>query len=125
MIIDAPFFCLKWNIWCEYMLLWLKILNSQVLYVVLNSSQKLEIDRGWLQKIDIANYVEDEKHLIFNYSSYNMLRFQFFKKVQALCKNFTNLSQDAQLIWLMNNESDDIINLFSWYISDCFKLRNC
>ena len=27
--------------------------------------------------------------------------------------NFSNLSHDAQLIWLMNNESVDIINLLS------------
>ena len=39
-------------------------------------------------------------------------------------QNFSILSQDAQLIWLMNNESDDIINLFSRYIYDCFKLRD-
>ena len=45
------------------------------------------------------------------------------EKVQKSCKNVLNLSQDAQLIWLMNNESDDIINLFSRYSYDCFKLR--
>ena len=40
--------------------------------------------------------------------------------MQKLC---ANLSQDAQLIWLMNNESDNIIILFSRYIYDCFKIR--
>ena len=39
-------------------------------------------------------------------------------------QNFSILSQDAQFIWLLNNESDDIINLFSRYIYDCFKLRD-
>ena len=29
-----------------------------------------------------------------------------------------------KLIWLMNKDSDDIINLFSRYIYDFFKLRN-
>ena len=46
------------------------------------------------------------------------------EKVGQSCKNFSILSQDAQLIWLINNESDDIINLFSRYIYDCFKLRD-
>ena len=46
------------------------------------------------------------------------------EKVGQTCKNFSILSQDAQLIWLMNNETDDIINLFSRYIYDCFKLRD-
>ena len=47
------------------------------------------------------------------------------EKVGQSCKNFSILSQDAQLIWLMNNESDDIIiNLLSRYIYDCFKLRD-
>ena len=46
------------------------------------------------------------------------------EKVKLQCKNFLNLSNDAQLIWLMNNESDDIINAFSRYINGCFKLRD-
>ena len=45
------------------------------------------------------------------------------EKVGQSCKNFSILSQGAQLIWLTNNESDDIINLLSRYIYDCFKLR--
>ena len=48
----------------------------------------------------------------------------FMEKVQKSFKNFSILSQDAQLIWLMNNESDNIINLFSRYIYDCFKFRD-
>ena len=46
------------------------------------------------------------------------------EKVGQSCKNFSILSQDAQLIWLMNNESEVIINLFSRYIYDCFKLKD-
>ena len=45
-------------------------------------------------------------------------------KVKMSCKNFSNLSHDAQLIWLMNNESDDIIYAFSIYINGCFNLRD-
>ena len=61
---------------------------------------------------------------MFNCSSYHTLRYQFFKKVKNLCKHYTNLSQDVQPLWLMNNKSDDIIILFSRYIYDCFKLRD-
>ena len=45
-------------------------------------------------------------------------------EVKMSCKNFSNLSHDAQLIWLMNNESDNIINAFPRYINGCFKLRD-
>ena len=89
------------------------------------SSHKLEIERGRYKKLAVKDRicklcntgaVEDERHLIFNCSSYHALRYQYFEKVHKLCKTYTYLSQDAQLIWLMNNESDDIIILFSRYI---------
>ena len=97
------------------------------------SSHKLEIERGRYKKLYVkdrlckvcnSGTVEDERHLFFNCSAYHSIRYRFMEKVQKLCKEFSNLSQDAQLIWLMNNESDDIINLFSRYIYDCFKLRD-
>ena len=97
------------------------------------SSHKLEIERGRYKKLAVKDRlcklcntgaVEDERHLLFNCSSYHTLRYEFFEKVKNLCKNFANLSQDAQLIWLMNNESDNIIILFSRYIYDCFKIRD-
>ena len=46
------------------------------------------------------------------------------KKVQTSCKIFPNLSQDTQLIWFMENESDEIIDSFSRYIYDCLKIRD-
>ena len=61
---------------------------------------------------------------MFNCSAYNTQRYHFLKEVQKSCKNISNLSQNAQLIWLMNNESDDIINLLSRYIYECLKLRD-
>ena len=64
----------------------------------------------------------DEQHLLVNCSAYHSLLYSFM--VQKPCKNFSILSQDAKLIWLMNNESDDIFNLLSRYIYDCFKLRD-
>ena len=48
---------------------------------------------------------------------------RFMEKVHKVMQKKSNLSQDAQLLWLMNSESDKIINLFSRYIYDCFKLR--
>ena len=77
-----------------------------------------------LYKICNTGAVEDGQHLLFNCSAYHLLPYSFMEKVGQSCKNFSILSQDAQLIWLMNNESDDIINLFSRYIYDCFKLRD-
>ena len=47
-----------------------------------------------------------------------------WRKWGSHAKKISILSQDAQLIWLMNKESDDIINLSSRYIYDCFKLRD-
>ena len=97
------------------------------------SSHKLEIEIGRYKKLDVKDRlckicntgaIEDEQHLLFNCSAYHSLRYSFMEKVGQTCKNFSILSQDAQLIWLMNNETDDIINLFSRYIYDCFKLRD-
>ena len=97
------------------------------------SSHKLEIERGRHIKLDVKDRLckvcntgtaKDEQHLLFNCSAYHTQWYGFMEKVQESCKNFSNLSQDAQLIWLMNNESEDIINLFSRYIYDCFKLSD-
>ena len=55
---------------------------------------------------------------------YSSLRQSFFTETQKICKNFSTLTQDAQFFWLMNNESEDVIILFSNYIYDCFKLRD-
>ena len=46
------------------------------------------------------------------------------EKAQKSCKNFSIISQDANVVWLMYNESDDIFDLFSRYMYDCFKLRD-
>ena len=77
-----------------------------------------------LCKICNTGAVEDEQHLLFNCSAYHSLRYSFMEKLGHSCLNFSILSQGAKLIWLMNNVSDDIINLFSIYIYDCFKLRD-
>ena len=71
--------------------------------------------------------IENEQHLLFNCSAYHSLRYSFMEKVGQSCKNFSILSQDAKLIWFMNNESDDVIDLFSRYFYDfydCFMLRD-
>ena len=91
------------------------------------SSHKLEIERCRYKKLDVKDRlfkicntgaIEDEQHLLFNCSAYHSQWYSFIEKVGQSCKNFLILSQDAQFIWLMNNESDDIINLFSRYIYD-------
>ena len=46
-----------------------------------------------------------------------------FADVKKSCRNFSSLSQDDQLIWLMTNESDNIIVSFSKYAFDFFNLR--
>ena len=60
--------------------------------------------------------VEVEQHLLFNCSAYHSIPYRFMEKVQKSRKNFSNSSQNSELICRMNNESDDIINLFSIYI---------
>ena len=97
------------------------------------SSHKLEIERGRHKRHSVekrvciycsSNTVEDEKHFIFECSLYDSLRQNFFTEIKKLCKHFSNLSQEARLIWLMTNECDEIIFLFSRYIYDCFSLRS-
>ena len=97
------------------------------------SSHKLEIERGRYKKVPVekrlctfCNFdsIEDEKHLIFDCSMYNSLRKIFYAKIENSCKHFSSLSQEARLIWLMTNESEDIIFLFSKYIYDCLMLRH-
>ena len=96
------------------------------------SSHKLEIEWGRYKKLPVkdrlcklcnSGAVEDEKHFIFNCKLYSSLRQTYFADVKKSCKNFSCLSQDDQLIWLMTNESDNIIVSFSKYIFDCFNLR--
>ena len=59
------------------------------------SSHKLEIERGRYKKLAVKDRickicntgaVEDERHLIFNCSSYHTLRYQFFEKVKNYAK---------------------------------------
>ena len=96
------------------------------------SSHKLEIERGRHKRLSVekrvciycnSNTVEDEKHFIFECSLYDSLRQNFFTEIKNLCKHFSNLSQEARLIWLMTNECDEIIILFSRYIYDCQLMR--
>lgn len=97
------------------------------------SAHKLEIEVGRykniqsmnrLCKVCKSNEVEDEKHFIFSCNKYSLLRKEFFNKISDLCRNFSALSQDSKLFWLMNNESTEVILLLSKYIYDCFQLRN-
>ena len=96
------------------------------------SAHKLEIEVGRYKNIPALNRickvcssgeVEDERHLIFSCNKYSSLRQSFFTETQKICKNFSTLTQDAQFFWLMNNESEDVIILFSNCIYDCFKNR--
>ena len=89
------------------------------------SSHRLEIERGRYKNLPIekrlcafcsSDSVEDEKHLLFDCSLYISLRQIFYAEIQKSCKHFSSLSQESRLIWLMTNESDDIILLFSKYI---------
>ena len=99
------------------------------------SSHKLEIERGWNKKHSVkdrlckscnSGAVEDEKHFIFNCKLYSCLRQTFCSDVKKSCKNFSSLSQDDQLFWLMTNESDTLFFRFqniylTVLISEVFK----
>ena len=74
------------------------------------SAHKLEIEVG---------------NFIFSCNKYSSQRQSFFTETQKIRKIFSNLTQDAQFFWLMNNESEVVIILFSNYIYDCFKLKRC
>ena len=97
------------------------------------SAHKLEIEIGRYKKIPALNRickecssgeVEDEKQFIFSCNKYSSLRQIIFTETQKICNSFSTLTQDAQFFWLMNNESEDVIILFSNYIYDCLKLRD-
>ena len=59
------------------------------------SSHKLELERSMYKKLAVKDRicklcntgaVEDERHLKFNCSSYDTLRYQFFEKVKKYAK---------------------------------------
>ena len=88
------------------------------------SAHKLEIEVGRYKKMPALNKickiclsgeVEDERHLIFSCNKYSSLRQSFFTETQKICKNFSTLTQNARFFWLMNNESEGVIILFSNY----------
>ena len=97
------------------------------------SAHQLEIEVGRYKNIPALNRickicssgeVEDERHLIVSCNKYSSLRQSYFTETQKICKNVSTLTQDAQFVWLMYNESEDVIILFSNYINDCFKFRD-
>ena len=99
----------------------------------ISACKLIEIEVGRYKNIPALNRIckvcssgelEDERHLIFSCNKYSSLRQSFFTETQKICKNFSTLTQDAQFFWLMNNESEDVIILFSNYIYDYFKLRD-
>ena len=68
-----------------------------------------------LCKVCNTGTVEDED--IFSLTAVLIIHYSIV--LWRWCRSHVNtfqIPQDAQLIWLMINESDDIINLFSRYI---------
>ena len=71
-----------------------------------------------------SNEVEDEVHFLFNCTSLDNERSQIILKINAVCKNFTNLDSKNKLIWLMNNEDKDILVELCSYITRNEKYDN-
>ena len=89
------------------------------------SAHKLEIEVGKYKHIPALNRicevcssgeVEDERHLIFGCNKCSSLRQSFSTEIQKIFKHFSTLTQDVQLFWLVNNDPEAVIILFSNYI---------
>jgi hypothetical protein len=101
------------------------ISKSEVLKCFTNfriSSHKLEIETGRYRNVPAADRkcklcasdsVEDEIHFIFDCSTYNLYRQVFISRISKEKKNFSSLSYKNKFIWLMSNESSDIIDSFA------------
>ena len=97
------------------------------------SSHKLEIETGRYRdvpavdrkcKLCASDSVEDEIHFIFECSTYKLYRQVFISHISKENKNFSSLSNKNKFIWLMSNESSDIIYRFAEYIFKCYMKRS-
>ena len=96
------------------------------------SAHRLEIETGRYKKIPVntrlckfcnLEQIEDEVHFLFHCNAYTNLRKKFTDRIINQCRNYDFLSDKNKLIWLMINESDQVINLFANFIFTCFKYR--
>jgi hypothetical protein len=69
-----------------------------------------------IQKCSCSKLVEDEIHFIFECSTYEQYRKEFIIHMKKENKN-SSLSNNYRVIWLMSNESSNVIYSFAGYIS--------
>ena len=50
-------------------------------------------------------------------------REKLFSYIEKSCKNFSNLSEENKLLWLMKSEDIDIIEKLANHIFTCFNIR--
>ena len=97
------------------------------------SSHKLSIEVDRIKNIPVSDRecrvcnsdnIEDESHFIFQCPAYDMKRKEFMDFIQTLNMNFSTLLNINNLIWLMSNESSDVIINLAEYIYFCFCIIN-
>ena len=108
--------------------------NPDVLkcFTKFHSSHSLAIETGRYTKTPASerkcmvcksDAVEDEVHFVFNCKAYEHLRKPFVESMNTLCKNFKNMCNRDKLIWLMSNESKNVIEKFANFIYLCSSFR--
>ena len=63
-----------------------------------------------------SNEVEDETHFLFNCDSLSDQRKDMITMINNCCKNFKNLDPNQKLIWLMNNEDENLLSELCMFI---------
>lgn len=86
------------------------------------SAHRLNIERGRYQRISRENRkctrcdsdtVDDEKHFVLSCSHIHDLRLLMLETAESLSVNFTSLSSDNKLFWLLNNENITLLTKIS------------
>ena len=62
------------------------------------------------------NEIEDEIHFLFKCSENKVGREQLFLQISQKCKNFTSLSNEQKLVWMLNCEDQSILTSVGKFI---------
>jgi len=96
------------------------------------SSHKLHVETGRYNGRNLtdrtceicgSNDIEDEEHFLTVCKAFGNDREQLYVHAKANCKNFTNLSNEHKMIWLMTAEDSDIVHALASYTRRCLQLR--
>lgn len=70
------------------------------------------------------NKDETEIHFLLECPKYENIRQRYINEVTSECNNFISLNNEQRFIWLMTNESKNVIIKTINFVDACFNLRN-